>query len=459
MSDRSSGALLWQHFPMDVKQLPATWAVCATGDAMEDVQTGFASGKHHRETIGLPHLRPMNIDRMGRLNLSDVKYVISDVSPLRLAEGDILFNNTNSPGLVGKTAHVGCTADLAFSNHMTRLRPTAAVDSRFAAAYLHYLWSSRYFRHRCTNHVNQASISSSTLATSVPFIVPPLAEQRRIVAALEEHLSDLDAAVAGLERARANLERYRAAVIAAAIPLGDDPDLDWPVRTLGDVADVQLGKMLSEKSRTGQNARPYLRNINVRWHRIHVRDVLTMDFDERESQKYRLHVGDVMVCEGGEPGRAAVWQEQLPGALYQKALHRVRFRDGAVDPYFFVYRLERDARRGSLAVHFTGSTIKHLPREAFLRYAIGIPPLAEQRSIVAEIERCLSATERADADIVLQLGRATGLRQSILNRAFEGKLVPQDPKDEPAAVLLDRIRRERSAESGAKRRVRRPART
>lgn len=197
----------------------------------------------------------------------------------------------------------------------------------------------------------------------------------------------------------------------------------WCAARLAELASVQLGKMLSAKAKTGRGARPYLRNVNVRWHRIDVGDVFEMDFDPREEEKYQLLSGDVLVCEGGEPGRAAVWSNQLPGALYQKALHRVRFTGECVEPRYFTYFLELAAAEGLLAKRFTGSTIKHLPREAFLEVPIPVAPAAEQRRIVAALEEHLSELDAAEAG--LERARANGvrLRDSVIANFVLGREV------------------------------------
>lgn len=190
----------------------------------------------------------------------------------------------------------------------------------------------------------------------------------------------------------------------------------WVLAPLGDVAEVQLGKMLSAAARSGRGARPYLRNVNVRWHRINVDDVLEMDFDAREVEKFALRCGDVLVCEGGEPGRAAVWRDQLPDALYQKALHRVRFRGDSLDPEFFVYQLEFAAATGELGDRFTGSTIKHLPREVFIALPLRIAPRAEQRRIVAALEEHLSELDAAVAGLERARANALRFRDAVIFR-------------------------------------------
>src|SRR5690349_14869732 len=104
---------------MDV--LPSGWAVVSIGQIASLVASGFPSGQHNQEARGIPHIRPMNIDRDGRLDLNLLKYVEGDI-PRELKKGDVLFNNTNSPELVGKTTVVQIDARLAYSNHMTRVR-------------------------------------------------------------------------------------------------------------------------------------------------------------------------------------------------------------------------------------------------------------------------------------------------------------------------------------------------
>src|SRR4051794_40289628 len=100
------------------------------------------------------------------------------------------------------------------------------------------------------------------------------------------------------------------------------------------VADVQLGKMLSPKAKTGTHYFRYLRNTNVQWGRIDTSDLAQMDFSDHERKKFELRFGDLLVCEGGEPGRCAVWRNEIADCYYQKALHRVRPHQGKADPDF-----------------------------------------------------------------------------------------------------------------------------
>jgi type I restriction enzyme S subunit len=197
-----------------MRDLPAGWRRATLGELGVDARPGFASGTHNSEGNGLVHLRPMNITRDGRIDLNDVRYV-QDTTDRRVRAGDVLFNNTNSPALVGKTALVTSETPLAYSNHMTRLRPPAELRSDFLAYQLHWLWAEGYFKTVLNNHVNQASVASARLLeTSIDF--PSLTEQRRIVEELERYLARTEDGLSSLRRVEALLSSWRGATLAQA---------------------------------------------------------------------------------------------------------------------------------------------------------------------------------------------------------------------------------------------------
>ena len=205
------------HHPLNLDTPPASWTVVSLNQISLLVQPGFASGKHNLEGIGVPHLRPMNVDREGKIDLAVVKSVVGE-SNIQLEIGDILFNNTNSSELVGKTALISSREyGFAFSNHMTQVRLIDGLCASFIAKQIHFLWMSGYLKYRCTHHVNQASISSKTLADTVPLLFPPIHEQTRIVDKLEQILSDLEAGVAELKAAQKKLTQYRQSLLKAVV--------------------------------------------------------------------------------------------------------------------------------------------------------------------------------------------------------------------------------------------------
>jgi len=158
----------------------------------------------------------------------------------------------------------------------------------------------------------------------------------------------------------------------------------WEWVRLGTVADSRLGKMLDKAKNKGK-PQPYIRNTNVQWRRFELDDIKHINLEASELQELRLRVGDLLICEGGEPGRCAIWTDPGLEMYFQKALHRVRPHNGIASEMIAI-ALEGDARSGSLDKHFTGATIKHLVGQALDRYVFPLPPLAEQSRIVARVE-------------------------------------------------------------------------
>lgn len=158
--------------------------------------------------------------------------------------------------------------------------------------------------------------------------------------------------------------------------------MSWPQRPLAEVADFCLGKMLDQKKNRGE-LMPYLANVNVRWGEFDFENLREMRFEHGELERYGVKNGDIVMCEGGEPGRCAIWKDQVPGMMLQKALHRIRPHD-CLDSRFLYYSFLRKGKNSELAGYFTGSTIKHLPREKLALVKVEIPPLPAQRKI-AEI--------------------------------------------------------------------------
>jgi len=163
---------------------------------------------------------------------------------------------------------------------------------------------------------------------------------------------------------------------------------EWEEVALGDIAEIKLGKMLDKQKHTTGHLLPYLNNLAVRWNEVNTSDLPKMYFNDRELDRFGLRAGDVVVCEGGEPGRAAVWDGRLPDLKFQKAIHRVRFTV-PFEPKILVLHLENLAGTDQFEMLFTGGGIKHLTGETFSRLKIPLIPHAEQQRIAT----CLSSLD------------------------------------------------------------------
>lgn len=243
--------------------------------------------------------------------------------------------------------------------------------------------------------------------------VPTLPVQERIVARIDELFSQLDAGVETLKKTKAQLAVYRQAVLKEAFA-GCANKVPFK-----QIMDSCLGKMLDKEKNRGimQN---YLRNANVRWFNFDLSDVSQMRIEEDEHERFSIVKNDLIICEGGEPGRCAVWEDDTP-TFFQKALHRVRFTDGS-EPKFYMYYIWFLSQTGALKPYITGTGIKHLTGESLKRMPVITVSVDKQRIIVSKIEEHISVCDQIEQTVDTALQQAEAMRQSILKAAFEGRL-------------------------------------
>lgn len=217
---------------------------------------------------------------------------------------------------------------------------------------------------------------------------------------------------------------------------------NWKTSALGEIADTQLGKMLNKSKQTGKSTVSYLRSLNVQWGRIDIDDLNAMDIELNERDKFTVKKGDLLVCEGGESGRAAIWQGDEPIG-FQNALHRIRPAVGIETRYLFYY-FEWLVKNRLIDHLFNGVTIKHFPQENLRSVKISYPPLAEQRQIVEILEGHLSRLDAVLADVKQAKVKAAQFRRSLLQVALNGKfsdnkinLVTKLPNDWKWLTLKD----------------------
>lgn len=196
----------------------------------------------------------------------------------------------------------------------------------------------------------------------------------------------------------------------------------WALAELSTLAhESVLGKMLDKQKNTGVD-QDYLGNINVRWGYFDLNNLKQMKIEETEESRYSLNQGDLVVCEGGEPGRCAIWKGENGVMFIQKALHRIRFTKSYL-PAFAYYYLTYAVPLERVIKHFTGTTIKHLTGTGLGKVQFPICSLAEQQEIVSQLEEKLSIIEQNEKEIEDALIKTELLRQSILKKAFSGRLL------------------------------------
>ena len=196
--------------------------------------------------------------------------------------------------------------------------------------------------------------------------------------------------------------------------IGVIPD-EWAVSTVGREFDIKLGKMLDAEKNVGV-PKPYLGNKAVQWDRIDISDLPTVPMSRADIDRFRLRTGDLLACEGGEVGRAAIWDAPIEECYYQKALHRLRPLRG-FNSRLMAALLRQWSDRGVLANYVTQTSIAHLPREKFLNVPMPVPPPAEQRAIawaLSDVDALIGALDSV-------LAKKRDLKQAAMQQLLTGQ--------------------------------------
>lgn len=470
-------------------QLPTGWVWTTLGDVCSDSQYGWTTSASSEGSIQF--LRTTDITS-GVIDWGSVPFCLEappDIDKYLLSDGDIVISRAGS---VGYSILIKSPKQAVFASYLIRFRPK--IDEHYVA---YFLQSPSYWQAISEQRLGIAipNVNASKLR-QIEFPLAPLSEQHRIVAKIEELFTDLDAGVAALKRVQAALKRYKASVLKAAcegrlVPQdasdepadillarilaerrakweadqrvkGKDPKKakyeepqppdtngllalpeGWVWATFDMVGEVQGGIQKQPKRTPKKNAYPYLRVANVMRGFLDLSEVYEIELFGDELEKLRLQAGDLLIVEGNgsqnEIGRSALWKGEIVNCVHQNHIIRVRFSE-IQSAYASHYLNSPSGISYMMSVAASTSGLYTLSTSKVKAIAIPLPPIAEQNRIVAEVERRLSVVAEMEKTVKDNLARAGRLRQAILHRAFSGRLVPQDPNDEPAEKLLERIR-------------------
>ena len=376
-------------------------------------------------------------------------------------------------------------------------------------SYLTYYLSEAVKRFKYEGRGTTISGVTKRQLRELPVLLPPLPEQHRIVAEIEKQFTRLDSSVAALKRVQANLKRYRASVLKVACEgrlVSTEAELARAEGRDYEPADRHLERILAEhrarweaqekrrgkykepvapdtsdlpelpegwvwatveqllaRSEYGTSVKcsyeseglPVLRIPNIVAGDIDLTDIKYATRSLPIDAENALAKGDVLMCRTNGSvslvGKTAVVNTELE-THHGFASYLLRFRliEAEVIPKWFHIYVTSQMGRAFIEQHAASSAGQNnISLSLIHTMPLPLPPLAEQRRIVAEVERRLSVIHQAEAAVEVNLTRAKRLRQSILKQAFSGKLVPQDPNDDPASVLLERIRAEREEAQAA----------
>lgn len=452
-------------------EIPTNWNWVTAAEVAIIIGGGTPSTKDDRNFAepgeGIPWIGPADLTgydgvyiSRGRRDLTEQGLNASGATIL--PKGSVLFSSRAPIGYCAIAAN-DLSTNQGFKSWVTEL----GVLPEFVRS---YLLSSVEYVDSLASGTTFREVSGKRVET-VAFPLPPAAEQRRIVA-------KLDALTARIARARAELDRVpvladnlRRSILTLAYSgglIGGTKRLEmrcsdsqypseWKVRTLGEISEIQGGIQVGKKRLSGMPLIevPYLRVANVQRGWLRLDEIKTLHVTAEEKQRLLLRDGDILMNEGGDRdklGRGWIWREQVPVCIHQNHVFRIRLLDQNFPPEFISHFANEFGQQYFIDQGTQTTNLASISKTKVSALPIPIPPVEEAREIVSLIESAFARADRLEAEAARARKLLDRLEAAILAKAFRGELVPQDPNDEPASVLLERIRAARAAAPKAKRR-------
>ncbi|WP_082449809.1 restriction endonuclease subunit S [Sphingomonas sp. Leaf67] len=442
--------------------LPTGWIKTTVGDvSVTKLGKMLDANKNKGEPV--VYLRNVNV-RWGAFDLSDLlemRVTAEERDELAVRDGDLFMCEGGEPGRCAVWR--GGERDLVFQKAIHRIRPLDAVDADYIAAFIAHLAAidglSDLLTGTTIKHLSQVALQRIT------FPVPPAAEQGRIVAKLTALTVRLARTRDELERVAALAAKLRQSVLSQAFSGNltaawrkreGYADVDWQTCPLSEIADVQGGIQVGKKRPADAVLVevPYLRVANVQRGWLRLDEIKTLAVTAEERDRLLLKDGDILMNEGGDRdklGRGWVWRDQVPDCIHQNHVFRVRLKNPDFPPEFISHYANEFGQSYFIDQGTQTTNLASISKRRVMALPVPVPPVAEAREIVLLITAAFARADRLEAEAARDRALLDRIEAAILAKAFRGELVPQEPNDEPASVLLDRIRAERAAAPKPKR--------
>lgn len=298
------------------------------------------------------------------------------------------------------------------NNHAHVLIENGKANLEYVKNYLNYANLNKYIKGATRGKLNKSVLEN------IPIPLPSFSDQLHIA----NLLSKAETLIAQRKESIRLLDEF---LKSTFLEMFGDPIANkkkWKSLQVSEYGESRLGKMLDGKKIIGNNLKPYLRNSNVLWFGFKLDDLLEMDFDEKDRIEFSLKHGDILMCEGGEIGRCAIWRGELEECFFQKAIHRIRLNRNIAIPEYFVYMFWLYTMNGGLNKYMGAATISHLTGEKLKKMKLPIPPIELQTQFAQIVEK----TEVLKTQYQQSLQELENLYGSLSQKAFRGELSIKD---------------------------------
>ncbi len=440
-----------------MSELPEGWMNGSLGDVLR-IRNGYAFKSTEFKESGVPLVRQSNLDG-DKVDLSKCVYLeehyLSERAGFTLYKGDVLIGMSGS---VGKL----CTYDQSFvalqNQRVGKIELHAADQTEWRFIW-HFLKTVTGALLGKAKGVAVANVSPDDIQ-SLPLNIPPLAEQTRIAAKLDELLAQVDTLKTRIDGIPALLKRFRQSVLAAAVSgqlteewRGAVNAADWSLTSLGAIAKrLHQGINTSaDKVEYSDSGVPILQAKHITSGKIVIADarLVNAELFEKYKEKYCPPSGSILFTNIGTIGRSVVAGNSA-NYLIAWNIFLIEPSHNVVPEHLRMF-LELLRLQGYYESLYRGGATQFVNKKQLSAIEISLPPVEEQTEIVRRVEQLFAFADQLEARVNAAQTRIDRLTQSILAKAFRGELVPQDPNDEPASALLERIKAQRAAVPKAKR--------
>jgi type I restriction enzyme, S subunit len=472
----------------DLNDLPEGWIKTK----FSEITNKIVDGSHNpppKADLGLPMLSARNIEG-GLIRFEEDYRLISEQDferedrRTKIKSGDILLTIV---GAIGRCAVVPKNIQPFTLQRSVAVLSPVEVDSQFLSYQLQSPNLQKDLLGRAKGTAQKGVYLKSLNELTID--IPPLNEQRRIVSTIEQMTDRSHKARAALEDVPKLIAQFRQSALAAAFR-GDltadwrekNPDVEpaseflqrigiepqspldfleihslpqkWKWASVGSISKISGGLTKNSKREEFPLEYPYLRVANVYANKLDLQEIKTIRINQQELARVLLEKGDILVVEGNgsidQVGRVAMWDGSISPCLHQNHLIKIRFNLPEMAEFALLWLLSEQGRRYIMSVASSSSGLHTLSLSKVSALPIPVAPENEQKEIVKRITALFDALTVIETRFTSSEEELNQLDRSILAKAFRGELVPQDPNDEPAAVLLKRIRAEREQTSTPK---------
>ncbi|OGR23705.1 MAG: hypothetical protein A2277_08290 [Desulfobacterales bacterium RIFOXYA12_FULL_46_15] len=434
------------------EMLPKGWVISTLKKTSTHPQYGWTCSSKKLGSLKL--LRTTDISN-GKINWKEVPFCEKEpdsVEKYILKADDILVSRAGSVGISYRITKNDIAHEAIFASYLIRFCPL--IPASFVE---YYFKSHKYWQFISDTQLGIAVPNvNATKLSGLPIPVPPLNEQKRIVAKLDAIIPRIDSVKARLESIPVIIKRFRQSVLTAAVTgkltekWREEHPKKWDQTTIKEQSKYVTSGSRGWAQYYSNTGAIFIRAQNINTDNLILEDVAYVALpNTAEGTRTKVYQNDILITiTGANVTKTAIVRKDIGEAYVNQHIALVRLKEPAFSNYIYLWMVSSNAGRAQLEEYAYGAGKPGLNLQNIRDVKLNLPPLSEQKEIVRQVDRLFALADKLEAHYQKAKSRIDKLSQSVLAKAFRGELVPQDPNDEPAEKLLERIMEEKAKMEG-----------